>query len=145
MQRLQGILDSWLGTRYMAGASRRGSATDCVRFVVGVLDELYRISGPAVHRRPPNLSLGSSRKAYETVRMLRHRYPSRVLRGNVSLEPGDAVVTRVGKGPGHVLLVGPRPNTLWHAIQGSGVCETGLGSLCNVQRVYQFQEKYRWA
>ena len=41
--RLQDVLRGWEGTPYRAGAQAKGrdGGVDCVRFVCGVLDELY--------------------------------------------------------------------------------------------------------
>jgi hypothetical protein len=65
-----------------------------------------------------------------------------------SLEPGDWVVTGpAGGGPGHAMVVGPRPNTLWHCNRGPGVCWTGIGLAMNdqaIHRVYRFLDRNRW-
>lgn len=125
MQHIDAILKSWRGTPYGSGQQVRGpqGAVDCVRFGAGVLDDLYG------HCRelPRNLALDSavhSREAAETqVRAILRLYPELEFvapgeDGLFTVEPGDAIV--VGPehgGPGHLMMVGARPNTLWEAIK----------------------------
>jgi hypothetical protein len=61
------------------------------------------------------------------MRQLRRLYEpvSEVVNGKV--EPGDIVVSGPrGGGPGHALIAGFDPFTLWHVEPASGVCYTGI-------------------
>jgi hypothetical protein len=65
-----------------------------------------------------------------------------------NVEPGDIVVvgTHAG-GPGHLMLVGPQPNTLWHCTESSGACMSGWGLPAFTSRVfavYRILDKDRW-
>lgn len=127
----------------MDGQSCKGVWADCVGFVGGVIDELYRIktvqARPRVHKKKPHFD-GNAH--LELIKYLRTHWPSEVCEPT-AVEPGDVLVCRLGQGPGHILLVGTRPNTAWHCVEGLGVCLAAFGSL-DVLQSYRLLEKERW-
>jgi len=128
----------------MPGQSCKGVGVDCVHFVAGVLSELFGLQVP-VPRHPSSLAVHAPREAFRTVKHLCRRFPHQVLRGPVqALEPGDIAVKRIGKGPGHVFIVGTAPYTAWHAVESVGVVQTGFSALTNIQRAWKIQEKATW-
>lgn len=140
VNRLESVCESWAGTPYVKSQRLRGVAVDCANFVVAVLDELYGLNLPPT----PSLPAGETHeKAEPAIRAIMSRFPHRRLSAGESIEPGDVVFTRTGDHVGHVLICGPRG--LWHAIQGVGVCRTGLGCLSGkVDRVYRLLNKELW-
>ena len=140
---LETVLRSWRDTPYMAGQQAKGVGVDCVRFVTAVLDELLGLSRTETPRLPPDRAMHDRKGAIATMRLIRRLYPPvETIRDKV-VEPGDILI--VGQstgGPGHVILVGVRPNTLWQA--GSlGVHEGGLGLIEGAQRVFRVY-RFRW-
>jgi hypothetical protein len=97
-----------------------------VRFVCGVLDEFYGVKRTPSSPVPDDVQFHDRRRATRAVAWMRRAYPSYRVRGTV-LQPTDVVVVgpKLG-GPGHVMLAGPRYNTLWHCNRGVGVVEAGL-------------------
>lgn len=133
--RLGLILASWEGTPYLRGQQVKGTGTDCVRFVFGVLDELYEKT-TKVSTLPDDASLHNRERCMLVMRILRRQYPAERVESK-QLQPGDVVVTGRA-GPGHVLIVGPQKNTIWQADKPR-VHWTGLGILSTfiVFRVYR--------
>lgn len=145
---LDAVLRSWLGTPWVAGQSRRGVGADCWGFVAGVLDELHGYSQPTVR---PVLSFEGEwhePEASMVLSMGRAGNWPHVLRPRKSeIEPGDVLIVRVGQkgGPGHVLIAGVNPQTLWHANPGVGVCSTSLRIMgTRVLRAWRPTEKEAW-
>jgi len=121
----------WKGSVWMDGQSTRGVACDCVGFVHGVLDALY----PIVNHEPrpsfPKLvSLHQKGSGLIVGKWFRRRYASIALHEGI-VEPGNIIVSITGSAGdvGHVYIVGPQKNTVWHCVDPNGVCMTGLGTI----------------
>lgn len=148
--RIREVLESWRGTRYCPGQQQKGVAVDCVRFATGVVDELYGGERAPIETLPPDAALHSKRSAVAAMRRIRRLYEplTRVVHGQ--LQPMDLVVTgeRSG-GPGHLLMVGWRPRTMWEtgrqAVQQIG-WEIGRSEGSRpVFRVYRLGFRFLWA
>lgn len=98
---------------------------------------------PLVKAIPPDTALHDPKKAVRAVRAIAGRYPNEIIR-NGEVEPGDIVIVAVGKGPGHVMIVGPQPNTLWHCMQTAGVVRTGFENFGRVLRVWRGKDRHLW-
>lgn len=134
--RLEEILRSWEGTPWRDGAQIKGQGVDCVRFVCAVLDELAGRPYQMLERLPHQTALHQPRLALRALRAMVRRFPEmRRLRGELTIEPGDLlIVSSWGGGPGHVLIAGARPNTLWQA--GSrAVMQGGCGLVSGHQQL----------
>ena len=147
MRNLLNELLSWQGTPFMRGQRVKQKAADCVNFLAGVLDALYGF--PPLKRMSMPIMPGShsTRRSWENVRSIVTTYPNEVIRGDIiDVEPGDILVVRAGSGPGHVMIVGPEPNTLWQSIPTVGVVKTGFRQTgLNIQRAWRLLRKDTWA
>jgi hypothetical protein len=124
--RMRSILAGWEGTSYGSGQRLKGVAADCIGFACGALDELDGRARAGYGLLPPDSALHNRQGCFKAVAALRRRYmPCSRLRTKQA-EPFDFVVVGPsGGGPGHLALVGPQKNTLWHCAQGSGVRRAG--------------------
>lgn len=126
---LAGILESWEGTPYRDQIPLRGAAggCSCFGFVCVILDTLYGRPGKHLVGLPPDVSLHDPELARAAMRWFLTRYPAERIDSD-EIQPGDIVVTSPGVAgvPGHVMLVGPRKNTLWHSVDEIGVHYTGM-------------------
>lgn len=154
MARMERILAEWEPARYESGASVRGIACDCIGGVFGVVDDLDGQHRACAAPLPPDASMHNRAGAIAAMHDLVNRFqPNRhVLQapdGYFHVQPGDIVVTGYPSGgPGHVEMVGPRRNTLWHALPQAGFHQTGFGFLDGHQllwRVYRLSDRWRWA
>lgn len=127
----------------MAGQSCPGVGVDCVQFVVAVLDALHGYDRKPAPRLPQALGTNNPEAAAQAARTILARYPHERVEGE-QVQPGDVIVCPVGNGPGHVLLVGWRPQTAWHSLIGVGVCQAGLGGL-HYLHAWRSTEKAEWA
>lgn len=147
LERMSSIIDRWVGTPYMEGQQCEQAGVDCVRFVEAVLQELYRYSCRA---RDPILNVAQDASVHDartTTRVTRdlvRRYPHTIERG-CYVHPGDIIICRVGKGPGHTVIIGAKPWSCYHAMPTAGVALGGVGSIPDVQRVIHMLEKNTWA
>jgi len=148
---LQQSLERWRGTPWVAGQQLRGprGGVDCVRFVVGVLDELFRLDLPNIPRLPQDMSLHDREGAMRVARAIEERYPHTLIESVFEIEPGDVIVLRTGAGagPGHVLIAGSNPKQLWHASERVGVTTTSLamfGPRFQVVRIWRPEGKDKW-
>lgn len=141
------VLGSWERTPYGAGQQCKGTAVDCVRFFAGVVDELYGYSRVSLDRMPQDMAMHTPAGAYSVLKRMLRTYPELERIEDGSMEPMDVlVVGHRNGGPGHVMLVGYRRNTLWHA-GTRGVCWTGIGldgEYQRVKRVYRFRNRAAW-
>lgn len=141
VSRLSAILESWRGTRYLAGSGAKKAGADCVGFVVGALDELFGTRTPR-QDLPADASMHSHDGAIACMRAVRKAFRAHVVVRDGVLEPGDVIVTGpTDGGPGHAMLVGVRVGELWHCTPRSGVHRTGypLTGLHRVFRVYRME------
>ncbi len=153
MERMERLLREWESSRYESGASVKGIACDCIGGVFGVVDDLDGQQRSCDAPLPPDASMHNRESAVSAMRDLVSRFqPNRHVPqaddGFFYVQPGDIVVTGYpGGGPGHVEMVGPRRNTLWHALPGSGWHQTGFGFLEAAQvlwRIYRLGDRWRW-
>lgn len=124
--RVGAVLESWVGTPYHLSQQRKGEAVDCVRFVAGALDELYGWTRAPIDRLPPDTALHDPQGAMAAMRAILRLYQPNEEVPLLDTEAGDVLV--VGPphgGPGHAMIVGARPATLYHAT-ASGVQRSGL-------------------
>lgn len=132
VSKVEEILKSWLGTKYVLGCQKKGVGVDCVRFVCGVLDELYFGQIKQGHTYlPPDRALNSPETAWKAMRQIVKRYDPVEFEsysgGTMVVRPGDALITGPSNGgPGHCMIVGPKKPYLWHSLINYGVCFTGL-------------------
>jgi len=120
-------LGAWIGTRYASGQRCRGVVADCVGFVFGAIDGLDGRPRAQAPSMPRDVAFHSPEDAERALRALRELYePVRALGPEALLEPGDVLVVgpKFG-GPGHAMLVGPEPRTIWHCTPGAGVHRAG--------------------
>ena len=146
--RLMQVLQSWLGTPYMAGQQARGIGVDCVQLVGAVYDELYRLPARTViPRLPPTIGIHNARAGFRTAKAIRDNFPSRVARGAI-IEPGDVLIVRgtgLSRGPrlmGHTMIAGVKAFTAFHAVPQVGV--TLGATTVEIVRIYRPLEKERW-
>lgn len=106
-QRIESILKSWEGTRYLSGCQAKQVGVDCVRFVSGVLDELFGTK-TILERLPRDIAFRDNDKCFSALRAFMERYEYvKIADGN--LQPGDVVmVGPLAGGPGHALITGSR-------------------------------------
>jgi hypothetical protein len=124
-ERVRTVLETWRGTRYQAGQQARGRAVDCVRFIAGVLDDLYGFVRERLERLPPDTSLHDPEGARAALRTFLRIYSPNVQVEGDSVESGDVVIVGPAEGgPGHALIVGGRRGELWHA-SSRGVVQGG--------------------
>lgn len=144
--RAKEVLESWRGTPYMPGQQCKGGGVDCVRFVCGVLDEFRGDVPQGVESLPQDICLHNKAGAIAGMKRIMERY-SPVISIDRIIEPLDVVVVGPANGgPGHALIAGYQPNTLWHSI-GRGVQVTGLGlnqRLSRLFKIYRMAERDRW-
>jgi cell wall-associated NlpC family hydrolase len=140
--RMLRVLEGWAGTKYLSGQRCKGVGVDCIGFVFGLIDELDGKGRASFASIPSDAALHSKVTAYKAVVALRRTYsPAIRLRkaqgSPMALEPGDLLVvgTQLG-GPGHLMIVGPRKNTIWHAMPGSQVAQCGWCTGDGYERVF---------
>jgi len=138
--RLDAILLSWKDTKYQAGQQCKGVATDCVGFVCGVLDELTHREPTPRESLPQDAAFHARETAEAGMRLIARMYSPMEFRHESQMwvvEPGDIVVTgSEGGGPGHAMIVGARPNELWHA-NNRRVMRGGMVLMDKFQKVFR--------
>lgn len=155
LARIDEVVRSWAGTPYMSGQQVKGpdGAVDCVRFGCGVLDELYGRRRELPRNLPLDTAFHDREAAMAGMRRLLRLYPElerveeRDDEGRLIVEPSDVLATGPKHGgPGHLVLVGVRPNTCWEASHPR-VREIGVGldpRVMHVFRVYRARDRARW-
>lgn len=153
MDRMEQILSDWSTSHYESGASLRGIACDCIGGVFGVVDDLDGQKRACRSPLPQDSAMHNREAAIATMKQLVNRFEPnshipQAEDGYFYVQPGDIVVTGYpGGGPGHVEIVGPRRNTLWHALPQAGFHQTGFGFLEGRQllwRIYRLGDRWRW-
>ena len=131
------VCEKWEGTPYMSGQCMPGVGVDCVRWICAVLDEMHGVRSEV----PPTIrdrAMHDREGALALVETVRGFYPGskQLDPQDRQVEPGDVLLTGHPRGgPGHAILVGPLPNTLWQATAG-GVHWGGLGLLHTYQHLH---------
>ena len=146
--RLESVLQSWRGTPYGLGQQCKGMAVDCVRFVCGVLDEMYQQPYQDIEHLPDDIAFHSREKAISGMKLIMRLFPTYTsIRGN-EVEPGDILVcgSKSG-GPGHAMIVGTQQSVLWHS-NTHKVVQTGLAfpqsGMYYLHRILRTSDKNRW-
>lgn len=147
-ERMKGIFAQWDGTPYMKGQQECQVGCDCVRFVTAVLDELWGFERE-IPRLPQDAALHSPELARSALKFMMGLYPATkkrpIHRGVV--QPGDVLITgEPSGGPGHAIIVGAEPNTLWQALP-SGIHQGGMALMTQYQRIYRiyrFRGRIQW-
>lgn len=127
-ERIAGVLTSWLGTRYHRDAPVRGVGAGCAGFVCAVLDEVFGLTEPL----PFAAEVEFSNETIPIARALVRRYDLRVVAGRPTVL--DVLAIRQHGGKLHLMLAGPRLNTLWHC-GAAGVAMTGVGEVDRIGRL----------
>lgn len=137
--RIEAELESWIGTPYQPGQRCKGptGGVDCVNYGLGFLDAMLREKRVLTSQVPGDWSVHQPELTEAALRRLLAAYPHyRLTSGKV--EPADLVVTGPKRGgAGHLMIVGVRPGTLYHANIGVGVQRTGAGYQPALQRKFR--------
>jgi len=149
IERLTAELESWEGTPYMGGQQVKGQFVDCVRFITGVLDTMFRIERTEPPRLHPDCCIHSPKEAWTALQLVLDLYPGMLEEySGMNLEPGDFIVVGPKNGgPGHGMIVGPKKNTLWHCVFPC-VHWTGWALTTDIHkifRVYRAKDRAKWA
>jgi hypothetical protein len=151
---LERAIALWERTPYESGQRFAKRGADCLGAVFGVVDEMDGRSRARFPEFPHDIAMHQPETARSAVRTLLRVYvPCEKIEQDpftrhFHVEPGDVLVTgERGGGPGHVMLVGPRKNTLWHAIPHIGFHQGGwsLFRRSLLFGAYRLMDKERWA
>lgn len=143
--RLQGLLQSWERTPYAAGQQVPRAGVDCIRFVTAILDGLNQFQGSPLDVVPSDAAMHSREGAVRTIWSFCRAYGLKSHSGPET-QPGDVVLVAFrGGGPGHAMIVGPKPNTLWH-VSTRGVCRCGwsLPAGMHYSSVFRQTDRKKW-
>lgn len=145
-KRLRFALQGWEGTPYREGDQMQGIGVDCVRFVCGVLDEMYGYRRELPRNLPSDRALHDRDGAIAAMKQLRRLYEPVTEVTDGKVEPGDIVVSGPrGGGPGHALIAGFDPFTLWHVDPAAGVCSTGIALTdMDIFEILRPSDKHLW-
>ena len=146
--RLLAELKSWEGTPHMPGQKCKGAGVDCVRFVIAVLESWTGSPPTRDVQVPQDASMHSPKTAFNALRFFLESWPNHVDASRSGrAQPGDIlVVGPVKGGPGHAIIVGPEPNTLWQA-SSCGVYRGGWileRPMTRVFRAYRGSNREVW-
>jgi hypothetical protein len=113
------FLHEWEGTPYATQMRECGRGVDCVNFVSAYADWLTGTLSDVV-ALPKLLGYNDRKKTLSAIKTLERSWENSLVdfKGKklVSvLRPGDAIATRCGSHPVHLVLVGPMRGTIWHA------------------------------
>lgn len=150
--RLESVLEGWRWTPYESGQCARGRGADCIGAVFGAVDEMDGRDRRLVSGLPRDAAMHRRHTAVKAMRRLVRAYqPAEKVEPEPgqkwAVQPGDIVVIgEQGGGPGHVMMVGPRRNTLWDATPGPGFQQKGWSLLdTNVLwAVYRLGNREEW-
>lgn len=128
-------LESWIGTPFAEGARSKQGGADCINFVFAILDYIYRFDRPTpLPKLPaqcgynnPSLALKGLKRAldcYKPDTIWDHLLPISTLPDFV--QPADVIIIKKSEDqPAHVLIAGPRINTMWHCDMVPGMDDNG--------------------
>lgn len=146
--RLREILEQWEDTPYLSGQAVPGIGVYCTAFVARVLDELYRQPDTPLPSLPNDIGFHNRAGALAGLRYFMRRYPNHTEVDGWMVEPGDVLITGPANGgPGHAMIVGPDPETLWQADTGVGVHRSRfvLRASHRLHAVYRFFDRQKWS
>lgn len=134
-------LEAWDGTKYRSGQKCRGVDADCIGFGCGAIDDIDGRPRAQSSKLPADSALHNPKAAVEAIKAIREIYsPAERVHpfdGQLFAQPMDILVVATGAGgPGHMMLVGPEVNTLWHCIQGAGVTKSGWSLFSGFEKVF---------
>ena len=143
--RLRKVLNEWNNTPYGLGQQVKGVGVDCIRFVTGVLDDMFKrpyIKFPLISQDCCLTDHKQSKAIYD---LLLQHYPSAEVKpnpdGSYDVEPGDLVCCGPLRGTlGHGMVVGADPGTMFHATTFS-VVKAGCSFM--EYGVYSFKQVLR--
>lgn len=147
--RLENILQGWDGTPYCPGQQCKGVAVDCVRFVSGVLDEMFNLTN-VLERLPQDASFHNPDLVKNGLRSFLKKYPCGPLDASspneIEVQPLDVVIMGPKNGgPGHAGIVGV--HGFWHC-NPYGVAQAGLeieyGGVYNYKGVRRGVDRELW-
>lgn len=153
---LEDALEAWRGTPYESGQRFIQRGADCIGSLFGVIDDMDGRQRATFPGMPHDAAMHDRAGAIAAVRELVRRYsPCVKVEAQKDedgapvyyVEPGDIIVTGMpGGGPGHVELVGPHRNELWHALPVSGFHQGGWSFLEEqyLYAIYRIEDKHRW-
>lgn len=152
--RMLRVLKSWENTKYRSGQRLRGVYADCLGFGCSAVDDMDGRPRAQDPQLPPDTALHDPEKAREAILFIRRLYdPIEELTRSaeklpIDAQPFDILIVGTGAGgPGHMMIVGPEPNTLWHCTQGAGVHWTGwklFNGFEKVHGLYRLADRYKW-
>lgn len=125
----------WLGTPYVHQASCEGAGCDCLGLIRGVWRELI---GPEPEQPPPYTPFWAEEKGEETMlhAALRHLHPLPV---DQPPDPGDVLLFRLRPHlPAKHAAIASGPDTMIHALEGSGVVEVPIDRFWKRQLAARF-------
>jgi len=139
------VLNGWNNTPYGLGQQVKGVGVDCIRFVTGVLDDMFRrphIKFPLISQ---DCCLTDHKQSKDIYELLLKHYPSTEVNpntdGSYDVEPGDLVCCGPILGTlGHGMVVGADSGTMFHATTFS-VVKAGCSFM--EYGVYSFKQVLR--
>jgi cell wall-associated NlpC family hydrolase len=146
--KMTSTLATWERTPYADGSSQvPGSGVSCLGFICVVLDALYGRAGAPIFDLPADVGLTDPAVSKAAMRWFLERYSVERV-GGLEIQPGDILVVSNGEAgtPDHLMLVGPRKNTLWHSTECVGVHYTGLALVApaNLHSIYRCTDRDLW-
>lgn len=146
LARIRYAVQSWENTPYREGDCVRGYGVDCVRWTCAVIDHLFGWTRIMPQNLPSDRSLHDRDGAIEVMKLLISIYEPLERVADGQIEPGDILVMApLGGGPGHAMIAGPDPFTLWHVDPNAGVCRTGFGLTdMELHQILRPEEKHLW-
>ncbi len=147
--RINDVLNSWMGTKHVAGQRCKGSGIDCVQLVAAFIDEMNNkdLGFTSFPRLPQSTGMTDKTgvKGAPIFNAITNKNPTHII-GRM-LQPGDIVVCKSGRGggPGHAMIVSAYENKLVHACSGGGgVVFNGIGSMGSALHSYRLLNRINW-
>jgi len=150
--RLLRCLEEWEGTPYMFGQQLKGVGVDCLRFVTGVYDEMYRRPKTALPSMMQENYSEAQEESDKVFKELLKLFPCDIVavteKSPTKVVPGDLICCGPKGGSyGHAMIVGVRPKTFYHATAfnvikaGCSFMDYGVYSFKMLRRLKQ---RERW-
>ncbi len=147
-KKLQELFDSWRFTPYLEGSCAIQEGVDCVRWICyGIVDQLFGYKRIINAKLPSDACFHSPKHCFAAMKILKESYDPLIRVPYSELQPGDLLVSGpLHGGPGHLMMVGPRPNTIWHTSIICGVTMTGMLPPFGYRffRAWRFAERSKW-